>query len=345
MHEKFLLAALKQARLGRGATAPNPAVGAVAVRAKNIIAQASHPGVGHLHAEQLLLQFLPENCSDITIYVTLEPCNHWGRTPPCVDALIARRVKKVVYAYADPNPLVAKNNTPALLKASGINVVHHPMPAIDDFYASYTFWLRTGRPWVTVKMAQTFDGKIAGKGGQRVTLSNALCAQFTHQERLHSDVILTTAKTIQADNPQLNARVGERVAAKPIAVLDRTRSLDASANIHTTAKQLHIYHGKPGELQLDLGEILDDLGRIGYHDVWVEAGAELFNHLHQQNLVQRTYLYLVPQVLGSEAKALYADDNLLAKAHHIAWEAMGDNLKVTLDWYNNLIEESTCSQG
>jgi len=339
MHEQFLLAALEQARLRRGVTAPNPAVGAVAVRAEKIIAQASHPGVGHPHAEQLLLQDLPEDCSDITIYVTLEPCNHWGKTPPCVDGLIARRVKRVVYAYADPNPLVAENNTPALLKASGIDVRHHPLDEIDAFYESYAFWLQTGRPWVTVKMAQTFDGKIAGEGGQRVMLSNAECAEFTHLERLNTDVILTTTKTIKADNPLLNARVGEQVVAKPVAVLDRTRSLESSANIHKTAKKLHLYHAKHDEKQLDLLPILDDLGRIGYHDVWVEAGGELFNYLHRQGLVQRTYLYLVPKILGTQATSLYAQDNILDKAKHITWEAMGDNLKVTLDW-----EESTCSQ-
>lgn len=336
MHEQFLLAALAEACLKRGQTAPNPAVGAVAVRAGTIIAQASHPGVGHAHAEQLLLEALPEDCSSITVYVTLEPCNHWGKTPPCVDALITRRVKQVVYGYADPNPLVAENNTPALLKANGIDVVHYPIPAIDAFYASYAFWTRTGRPWVTVKMAQTFDGKIAGEGGQRVMLSNAACAEFTHQERLHTDVILTTSKTIQADNPLLNARVGAQVVSKPIAVLDRTRSLDASAQIHQTAKQLHVYHAEHDEKQLNLIAILEDLGRIGYHDVWVEAGSALFNSLHREGLVQRTYLYLVPQILGEEARALYARDNILEKAKHITWEAMGDNLKVTLDFSPSL---------
>lgn len=339
MHEQFLLAALEQARLKRGLTAPNPAVGAVAVRAKEIIAQASHPGVGCPHAEQLLLNYLPEDCSDITIYVTLEPCNHWGKTPPCVDALIARRVQQVVYAFADPNPLVAANNTPALLKARGIEVVHHALEEIDAFYASYAFWLRTGRPWVTVKMAQTFDGKIAGEGGQRLILSNAKCSEFTHLERLHTDVVLTTAKTIEADNPLLNARVGDQVVAKPVAVLDRTRSLKSSAHIHNTAKKLHVYHAENDEKQLDLNAILDDLGRIGYHDVWVEAGAALFNSLHREGLVQRTYLYLVPKILGTQATPLYAEENILDKAKHMTCETMGDNLKITLDW-----EKSTCSQ-
>lgn len=335
MHEHFLLAALEQARLRRGKTAPNPSVGAVAVRAENIIAQAFHPGVGQPHAEQVLVQMLPEDCSDITVYVTLEPCNHWGRTPPCVDALIARRVQRVVYAYADPNPLVAENNTPALLEAHGIEVIHYPVPAIDAFYASYAFWLKTGRPWVTVKMAQTLDGKIAGEGGARITLSNAECAEFTHQERLHTDVILTTATTIQADDPLLNARVGDEVIAKPVAVLDRTQKLVATAHIHKTAKILHLYHGKHQEQQLDLKAIFEDLGRLGYHDVWVEAGATLFNALHQQDLVQRTYLYLVPKTLGPQALSLYTQEISLVKAKHVLWEAMGDNLKVTLEWEGN----------
>jgi len=139
MHEPFMHAALKQARLKRGFTAPNPAVGAVAVLDGNIIAQASHPGMGQPHAEQLLLKALPDDCSNISLYVTLEPCNHWGRTPPCVDGLIARKFKQVVYAYRDPNPLVAANNTPALLTEQGIDVVHYPLPEIDAFYESYAF--------------------------------------------------------------------------------------------------------------------------------------------------------------------------------------------------------------
>jgi diaminohydroxyphosphoribosylaminopyrimidine deaminase/5-amino-6-(5-phosphoribosylamino)uracil reductase len=329
MHDFFMQAALKQAWLGRGITAPNPAVGAVAVLDGNIIAQAvTAPNPGVSHAEQLLLKTLPDNCSNMTLYVTLEPCNHWGKTPPCTEGIILKRFKQVVYAYRDPNPLVSENNTPDLLAKQGIDVVHYPMPEVDAFYASYAFWLKTKRPWVTVKMAQSFDGKIAGKNSERVYLSNSACAKATHDARLHTDVILTTARTIRQDDPLLNVRIGKKIMSKPVAVLDNQKQLPATAQIHQTAKKLHIY------TDMDLLDILLDLGRIGYHDVWVEAGSQLFNALHQNKLVQRTILYLVPNILGEEALSLYHDQskNILSGAKRITWHGLDDNLQAVLDW-------------
>ncbi|MDF1646396.1 MAG: bifunctional diaminohydroxyphosphoribosylaminopyrimidine deaminase/5-amino-6-(5-phosphoribosylamino)uracil reductase RibD [Legionellaceae bacterium] len=333
MHEPFMQAALLQAWLKRGVTAPNPAVGAVAVFDGSIIAQASHPGLGQPHAEQLILNDLPDDCSNITLYVTLEPCNHWGRTPPCVQGLIRRRFKQVVYGYRDPNPIVVKNNTPALLAEQGIEAVHYPLPEIDAFYESYAFWVKTGRPWVTVKMAQSFDGKIAGQHGEPIQLSNAACAVETHKARLHTDVILTTARTIQYDNPSLNARIYDTIISKPVAILDRKKQLDPKARIHKTAQRLHLYHGQPdSSALLDLGEVFNDLGRLGYHDVWVEAGGTLFSALHREKRVQRTFLYLVPDSLGKDATDLYHDSALLSGAKHVAWDVLDNNLKVTLDW-------------
>ncbi|MDF1677200.1 MAG: bifunctional diaminohydroxyphosphoribosylaminopyrimidine deaminase/5-amino-6-(5-phosphoribosylamino)uracil reductase RibD [Legionellaceae bacterium] len=333
MHEPFMQAALKQAWRGRGVAAPNPAVGAVAVTDGKIIAQAFHPEMGQPHAEQLLFQQLPDDCSNMTLYVTLEPCNHWGRTPPCVKGITSRRFKQVVYGYRDPNPIVASNDTPKQLLACGIDVLHYPLPEIDDFYASYTYWMQTGRPWVTVKMAQSLDGKIAGKNGERVQLSNALCAEFTHKARLHTDIILTTAQTIQHDNPLLNARVGPRVISKPVAILDRQKRLTQDANIHKTAKSLHLFHGVSDACEIDLKAVLDNLGQAGYHDVWVEAGGRLFSALHREKLVQRTILYVVPVQLGEEATPLYQGDNLLEGAEKITCDVLGDNFKLTLDWH------------
>jgi diaminohydroxyphosphoribosylaminopyrimidine deaminase/5-amino-6-(5-phosphoribosylamino)uracil reductase len=310
MHKPFLLAALEQAWLGRGICAPNPAVGAVAVRNGEIIAQASHQGAGTLHAEQLLLEQLTGSLDDVTLYVTLEPCNHWGKTPPCVDAIVARGIKHVVYAHQDPNPVVAVNNTPALLSTKGIEVVHYPVAEVDAFYQSYRHWIKTQQPLVTVKMAQSLDGKIAGAGGARVLLSNAACHELTHRERLHTDVILTTARTINQDNPLLTARLPNRCVSKTIAVIDRKGQLNPHAAFWEHASQVHVFcddhsEGLPREgcvthpmpclnNHLDLHAILKRLGQLGYHDVWVEAGGELFSALHRAHLVQRTCLYLVP---------------------------------------------------
>jgi len=356
MHNQFLLAALDQAWLGRGICAPNPAVGAVAVQNGSIIAQASHRGCGTPHAEQLLLAQLPSNMLGITVYVSLEPCNHWGKTPPCVDAIIQYGVAQVVYAYRDPNPVVQANDTSALLRQHGIDVLYMPLPEVDRFYESYRHWTLTHKPWVTAKIAQTFDGKIAGALGARTSLSNELCHHFTHTQRQHTDIILTTARTIATDDPQLNVRLSQEVKAKPVAILDRTLSLDAQATVLSTAARCHIYHDAqypvrrahprcsyhaiPTHLsELDLNAILHHLGSLGYHDVWVEAGGRLFGALHQAKLVNRTHVYLVPLMLGEKGVPVCQQAGIFNQANTLSWLPMGNNMIASLDW-----EEDVCLQ-
>ncbi len=360
MHEQFLLKALENAKFGRGSCAPNPSVGAVAVHNGKIIAQTWHRGAGSPHAEQLLLEALPKNISNVTLYVTLEPCNHWGKTPPCVDAIVDYGIKTVVYAYQDPNPVIVLNNTPHLLREQGVSVIHFPLPAIDDFYQSYRHWTSTNTPWVTLKMAQSMDGKIAGANGERVQLSNALCAKFTHMKRLHSDVILTTARTINKDNPLLNARMTDVDVAKPVAVIDVRLEINRDANIFNTSKHCHVYydeqyaepalrencsyHPMPAAAgRISLEKIMQHLGHLGYHDVWVEAGATLFNALHKARLVNRTYLYIVPTVLGDEAICAYQNTSVFENRGGVAWQAMGDNMIASFDWLIDQ-KESPCSQ-
>ena len=359
MHEPYLLAALDQAKLGRGFCAPNPSVGAVAVHNGAIIARARHRGAGTPHAEQLLIDQLPEKLSGVTLYVTLEPCNHWGRTPPCVNAIIHYGIEKVVYAYRDPNPLIAANNTPKLLQEQGIEVKHIPLAEVDVFYESYRYWTRTNKPWITVKLAQTLDGKIAGVNGERVQLSNEACAQFTHQKRQHSDVILTTARTINQDDPQLNVRFNKEAIGKPIAILDRQGRLNPHATVFSTATNCHVYFDEKNQLplrhpdcsyhaipassaKLDLNRVIHHLGSLGYHDVWVEAGGRLFTELHRQGLVNRTYLYLVPSMLGDKATALYTHPERFNQPHAVRWQPMDDNMIISLDWASDA-KEALCS--
>ena len=354
MHKQFLLAALDQAWLGRGICAPNPSVGAVAVQHGKIIAQSWHRGAGTPHAEILLLAQLPNQCTDVTIYVTLEPCNHWGRTPPCVDAIINHGIKKVVYAYSDPNPVVSANNTPVILNEHGISVEHYPLPEIDQFYQSYRHWTFTHKPWVTAKLAQTFDGKIAGAQGVRVLLSNPRCAEFTHEHRLHTDIILTTARTINQDDPLLNVRLPGHDIAKPVAIIDSQLMLNPHAKVLAHATHCHVYHdalhsvagqhdncsyhAMPGASgHIDLHAVINHLGSLGYHDIWVEAGGALFNALHEAGLVNRTYVYLVPKILGQAAVPAYQNTTIFNHAHSMTWLAMGDNMIARFDW-----EGDTC---
>lgn len=353
MHEQFLLAALEQARLGMGQCAPNPCVGAVAVQNGAIIAQAYHKGAGTPHAEQLLLAQLPPGLLGVHVYITLEPCNHWGKTPPCVDALVNYGIEEVIFSYFDPNPIVAKNNSSQHLREHGIKVTHLQLQAIDTFYKSYTKWIHTGLPFVTVKMAQSLDGKIGVTQAERLHLSNELCHQFTHKMRFQTDVILTTATTIRADNPKMNVRLEADELKKPIAIIDSDLTLEKNALIFSTAKYCHIYHRKhlvtlenvsfcsyhevesTDEKGLNLSSILSHLGKLGYHDVWIEAGGKLFSSLHQEELVDRTYLYIVPICLGEKAYSAYQANKLFERKHTLNWQEMGNNMILCMDWQEN----------
>ncbi len=349
MHEKFLFAALEQAKLGQGFCAPNPSVGAVAVKNGNIIAQSWHRGAGTSHAERLVIEQLPANEENVTLYVTLEPCNHFGRTPPCVDAIIHYGFEKVIFAYRDPNPIVAANHTSDKLRECGIQVEQITLPEIDAFYQGYEYWTQTGKPWVTAKIAQTFDGKIAGAQSKRMTLSNDDCGCFTHQNRLKNDIILTSAQTVNRDNPQFNVRLQGEVHSKPIAILDRQLRLNPSSQLFLTAKHCHIFYDANLDAPLPvenrtyypvssehdvlcLTEVVQQLGRLGFHYVWLEAGGRLFSAMHQAHLVNRTYIYLVPRILGEDAISAYHYADILDQPKRISWESMGDNMIATVDW-------------
>lgn len=356
MHKQFLLAALEQAKLGRGLCAPNPSVGAVAVQNGTIIAQAWHHGAGRPHAEQTLLTQFPAGTPGVSLYVTLEPCNHWGKTPPCTEAIVGHGIEEVIYGYADPNPLVAQNNTPQKLRESDVRCSFFPLAEIERFYQSYQYWTQTGRPWVTVKMAQTLDGKIAGIDGERLSLSNGLCHTFTHQLRAQADVILTSARTIHLDNPQLNVRLNDQLMAKPLAILDRSLTVNQQARALECASHAHVFYSKrypaPAACpkisyhavsvkneSLDLQEVIGELGRLGYHDVFVEAGGEVFSALHKLGLVHRTYIYIVPLTLQRAATSAYRLDSIFQQASRISWQEMGDNMIVCMDWM-----EDSCLQ-
>jgi diaminohydroxyphosphoribosylaminopyrimidine deaminase/5-amino-6-(5-phosphoribosylamino)uracil reductase len=357
MHKEFMKAALEQAYLGRGICAPNPSVGAVAVHNHKIIAKGWHQGAGTAHAERHVLDLLPLNLSNVTLYVTLEPCNHWGKTPPCVTAIMDAGISRVVYGFSDPNPVVATNDTPKILTEQGIEVIHFPLPEINEFYQSYQFWMSTKRPWVAAKIAQSLDGKIAGIDGLPLPLSNLGCAEFTHLQRLHTDIILTTARTIINDNPSLNARCDGTITPKYVAILDAHLSMSADAKIFTTAKHCHVYYNdqlkvtapykncsyhpiKSKEGQLNLPSIINHLGALGFHDVWVEAGGRVFSSLHQQGLTQRTYIYIVPNLLGVNATPAYYGPNFFSKPYTITWKAETDNMIACINW-----QEDVCLQG
>ncbi len=333
MQASYLSSALAQAKIKRGSCAPNPAVGAVIVADQQIIAQGYHAGPGHPHAEIMALQSLQQLPAGATLYVTLEPCCHQGRTPPCTDAILRSGIKRVVYAYEDPNPRV-KGKGAAQLRAAGLTVEYISHADISAFYESYAYWHQAQLPWITAKIAQSLNGKIAGPAGERLFLTGPALEKLTHTLRRQSDALLTTAATIIADDPQLNARDETGVHAKPIYVVDRHLGTPLNARVFKTAATLTFFYEAKVASQrialfqnqgahcipltraasgINLQEMLQLLGAAGHHDVWLESGGNFMTAMWQEKLINRFYLYLAPRWIMEGKPAFTADISFAGK--------------------------------
>lgn len=333
MHEQFLMISLAKARERSGYCFPNPAVGAVIVHQGNVVVQENHYAWGAPHAEQNAIEsFLKQGFKvdeSTTLYVTLEPCNHWGKTPPCTSAIVESGIKKVIYAYKDPNPLVSQKDTEQLLRDQGIECKAVRVEAIDRFYEPYYFWTKTRRPFVTFKIAQSLDGKIAKEGGSPVALSKEPLTSFTHNKRNSADALLTSATTILNDDPQLNVRLVDKIIAKPIIVLDSKLRLSGQERIFKTARKVYLLHSDkitpntqyentqlvalPLEKELfSLKLMLEFLGKeFSFHHLFVEAGGTLFASFLAEKMINRAYVYVVPTFLGSNGVSVYSGNEAI----------------------------------
>jgi diaminohydroxyphosphoribosylaminopyrimidine deaminase/5-amino-6-(5-phosphoribosylamino)uracil reductase len=348
-HEFFLREALTEAKKRRGFCAPHPAVGAVVVHQGQIISQAHHEGPGHAHAEAKVLQSIPPDLDNLYLYVTLEPCNHWGKTPPCVKAILDYGVKVVVYAYHDPHIHVPENVTRQILEKHGVEVIYYPIPEIDAFYSSYHYWVEHQMPVVTAKWAQSFNSKV-GNAHQKTKLTNSAADNFTHHQRLYADVILTSAQTILCDNPKLNVRLESKPIAKDLAVLDGRLRLTGKEQCFQTARQVFIFHDASttpswakenvsfygvahNGFGLDLKQVCQKLGVLGIHDVWLEAGPSLMTTMHQLGLVKKTHIFLTPHVLASDAlDAFKPNYHFFSTPFQLQTQQMDDNILTTFTW-------------
>ncbi len=348
----YLAQALSLAKIRRGFCSPNPSVGAVITLDNKVLATGYHMAAGAPHAEVDALQKLSMRAQGTTIYITLEPCCHFGKTPPCTDALIQAGIKRVVYGYTDPNPKVAGQSA-SLLQDKGIICDYMPSPDISAFYVSYNHWQQKKEPFVTAKIALTLDGKIAGKSGERIQITGKALQEVTHASRKAADAILTTVKTIIQDDPQLNARLTHETFAKPIYVLDSQLSLPHTAAVIKTAKSLILLHAKDADTMrqqqlikwgircipvdenkdgLDLKKVIQQIGQDGIHDLWVEAGGKCFSTLIAQKLLQRAYIYVAPQWLGEGQAAFGNDFSLDLGTCEIHWEQFGSDALCDIRW-------------
>lgn len=302
--QDYLRQALAQAKLGQGICAPNPAVGAVIVAADGtILGKGYHHGAGFPHAEIEAFRDANFDCAGATLYVSLEPCCVHGRTPPCTDAIIQQGIKRVVYGFMDPNPDVAGRGQQRLLQHN-IACEHLPLVELDAFYQAYAYWWQQRRPWVTVKLAQSKNGKIAGSNGEPIQITGTAAKQLTYQLRREADAILTSAQTIIADNPRLTIRDSEPEQSRPIYVLDRQHRVNVDAQVlqNNAGCYLLSAHDLPSTEQgFELAAVMDYLGQRGCHHIFIEAGVGLVRSLLKAKLVNTFYLYIGNQTFADDA--------------------------------------------
>lgn len=298
--------ALELAIQGQGAVEPNPMVGAVVVRDGKIIGEGWHKQYGGPHAEVFALN---GNAEGATLYVTLEPCCHHGKTPPCSRAVIAAGVRRVVVAMSDPFPRVAGGGI-VELRAAGIEVEVGVCEAeAKALNAPYLTLIEKMRPWVVAKWAMTLDGRIATRTGESKWISNDLSRSKVHQLRGRVDAVIIGSGTALTDNPMLTARPpGPRVATR--VVLDRRGRLPIDSELVKTARNVPtiVVGGNDALreagceiLDVDLPGLLRELGNRRLTNVLVEGGAGILGAFFDAKLVDEVEVFLAPIVMGGQS--------------------------------------------
>ncbi|URJ31982.1 bifunctional diaminohydroxyphosphoribosylaminopyrimidine deaminase/5-amino-6-(5-phosphoribosylamino)uracil reductase RibD [Blochmannia endosymbiont of Camponotus modoc] len=337
LHDKrFLTRALQLAWKGRFTTMPNPNVGCVIVRNNKIIGEGYHIRAGEAHAEIHALRIAGNLAQGATAYITLEPCSHYGRTPPCTTALINAGIKRVVVAMLDPH-FYARGRGLNLLQQAGIEVQHSLMlPEAESINRGFLKRIRTGFPWVKLKLAASLDGRTAMSSGESKWITSIQARQDVQRFRAESDVILSTAGTVLADDPKLNVRWAcfsdemKRIYAnnqirQPLRVIiDSTnRVLPTHRIIRYNGKILLVRLKKDhrnwpssveqlllssinchGHHRINLKELMQHLGYREINNIWVEAGATFSGVLLDIGLVDELILYQATKFLGSDARPL-----------------------------------------
>src|ERR1700686_4738989 len=302
--------ALELAARGLATTDPNPRVGCVIAHGERIVGEGWHRRAGEAHAEVVALRAAGAQAAGATVYVTLEPCSHHGRTAPCVEALVQARVARVVYAATDPNPQVNGRGAEALSRA-GVAVEAGLLEGEAlELNCGFVKRMQQGRPWVRLKLAMSLDGGTALASGESRWISGEAARQDVQHWRARSSAILTGIGTVLADDPRLDVRAPEAAGAQtrqPLGVLVDRR----------------------------LGAVRERLGELEVNELLVKAGPTLSGELVRQSLVDELLLYVAPKLLGDKARPLLELRALTglsgARAFTLlATQPFGDDLRLRL---------------
>ena len=301
--------ALKLSQFGRKAVGANPMVGCVISRDDKIIAQDYHRLYGEAHAEVNALEKINYKGENTKVYITLEPCSHFGKTPPCAEALIRAGVKKVFIAMLDPNPLVSGRGM-RVLQDSGIEVeVGLLEEEANIINRGFVKRMTTGLPFVTSKIAMSLDGRTAMKNGESKWITSEASREDVQMLRSLNQAILTGSGTIKSDNPMMTVRT-ENANSNPLRVVVDSNNIitNKSLNIFSSDANTLILNNNNSEIlangKLDLKSALKKLGEMGINNLLLEAGSGLNGAMTEAGLIDEFIIYTAPLILGSDANPM-----------------------------------------
>ena len=319
LERQYMERAIRLAKKGKGWTNPNPLVGAVIVKNGKIIGEGYHEKYGGLHAERNAIASLKESAKGAEIYVTLEPCCHYGKTPPCTEAIIEQGIKKVIIGSRDPNPLVSGKGA-AILRKAGIEVVEDFMREECDLLNPIFFhYIEKKLPYVTIKYAMTADGKIATKTGRSKWITGEEARKRVHRFRHEHMAIMAGIGTVQEDDPMLNVRIDG--LKSPVRIIcDSHLSISEDSKIVQTAKKYHTIIAcvdgdeekkerleKQGieiltvpekDHRIDLKKLMERLGEKGIDSIFIEGGGAINDSALKEGIVSRIYVFMAPKIFG-----------------------------------------------
>ena len=358
--EMYMARAIELAKKGRFTTTPNPNVGCVLVKDNHIIGEGFHQLAGQGHAEVNALAVAGENAKGATAYVTLEPCSHYGRTPPCAEGLKAAGVVKVIAAMVDTNPQVAGKGL-KILSDAGIEVAFGLLEQqARALNLGFFKRMEQGLPYVTCKMAASIDGKTALKNGQSKWITGSAARQDVQLHRAQSCAILTGADTVITDDAKLNVRLSELPQALPTelplrqpvrVIIDSQNRLTPELAVFNIESEIIIFTTKVDKStqwphfvrhievpqqnnKVNLTSVLAHLAKLQFNHVYLEAGATLAGKMTELNLIDEYIFYLAPKLMGCDAKSLvnFAPLTDMQNTVNLTFKEcvkIGDDLRIT----------------
>lgn len=357
MDEFYMNRALILAERGMGRVAPNPMVGAVIVKEGRIIGEGYHEQYGTHHAEVNAIHRAVESVEGATLYVNLEPCSHHGKTPPCADLIIEKRIKRVVIGNLDPNPLVSGRGKEKLDRAgieTVVGVLEKECRQLNEVFLHY---ITTGRPFVVLKSAISLDGKIATSSGESKWITEEAARKDVHTLRNRYTAIMVGVDTVIRDDPQLTCRLEygkdpvriivdsnlripldsqvlkNQESNRTIIAAIKTVSLESVCRVEATGAKVVLCESKKG--RVDLADLMDQLGAMKIDSILLEGGASLNDSAFAQGIVQKLILYVAPKIIGGAASKTFVGGEGISRLDQAyplqigSMERIGEDMKIT----------------